>query len=266
MQNVAVSPMPRVVAQPGRLGGPVLGAFIDALEWDDAVSRLVEWGARRESRYVCIVNVHSVVTGSQDAAFLDVLNKADMNTPDGAPVAWSLRAMGFPSQQRISGQELMHLYLAEAERCGQSVFFYGSTEATLERLRAALLELFPKLKIAGMVSPPFRSLSAEEDQAYVQQINASGASLVFVGLGCPKQEQWMADHRGRIQAVMVGVGAAFDYSAGTLKRAPLWMRSAGLEWLHRLLSEPRRLAKRYFVTNTVFVVKTFKAMVLGVRS
>jgi len=237
-----------------REGATVIGAFIDALSWDEALGRLIAWGGARESRYVCICNAHSVVTATQDPAFRDVIEKADTATPDGMPVAWMLRRLGFAGQQRINGPDLMWRYLAEAERLGQVVFFYGSQDETLEQLKAAMAKSFPALRVGGMVSPPFRALSAAEDQAYVDQINNAGTAVLFVGLGCPKQEKWMAEHRGRVNAVMVGVGAAFDYHAGTITRAPLWMQRNGLEWLHRLCSEPRRLWRRYFVTNTLFVL------------
>ena len=244
-----------------RTRGEVLGALIDVLSWSDAVSSLVIWGEARASKYVCICNVHSVVTARQDPEFAEVIRLADMATPDGAPVAWTLRQQGHATQTRINGPDLMWRYLGEAERRGQVVFFYGSASETLDKLKKALLRTFPKLKIGGMESPPFRELSAEEDQAYVDQINAAGTAVVFVGLGCPKQEKWMAAHKGRIHAVMVGVGAAFDYHAGTIQRAPMWMQRNGLEWLHRLASEPKRLWKRYLVTNTVFVVQTSRALV-----
>jgi N-acetylglucosaminyldiphosphoundecaprenol N-acetyl-beta-D-mannosaminyltransferase len=148
----------------------------------------------------------------------------------------------------------MWKYLSVAQSNQQKVFFYGSTESTLRKLRDVLRAQFPRLQIAGIYSPPFRPLSAEEDAQIVQNINRSGANIVFVGLGCPKQEKWMADHRGRIHAVMLGVGAAFDYHAGVIKRAPLWWQRHGLEWLYRLLSEPRRLFKRYLITNTLFLI------------
>lgn len=236
-----------------RNGRPILEAFIEALTWDEAVSRIVRWGAARESRYVCVCNVHSVVTTTQDIEFKVAVNNADMATPDGAPVAWALRRLGHPGQERINGPDLMMKYLSEAERRGQVVFFYGSTEATLAQLRAALLRRFPKLRIGGVCAPPFHPLSKEEDDRIVRLINESGAQVVFVGLGCPKQEKWMAAHRGRIRAVMIGVGAAFDYHSGVVKRAPLWWQQHGLEWLYRLGSEPRRLFKRYLVTNTLFI-------------
>jgi len=203
---------------------------------------------------VCICNVHSVVTASRDAAFGRVVNEADMSTPDGAPVAWVLRRLGHIGQQRINGPDLMWRYCEQAEARGEPVFFYGGTEETLAQLKLKLLTAFPALTVAGSISPPFRALTPDEDTAIVEQINASGAGVVFVSLGCPKQELWMAAHRGRIHAVMIGVGAAFDYHAGTIKRAPKWMQDCGLEWFHRLVSEPRRLWKRYLVTNTLFVL------------
>lgn len=236
-----------------RDGRAILEAFIDAVTWDEAISRILRWGAARESRYVCICNVHSVVTTTRDVEFKVAVNNADMATPDGAPIAWALRSLGHAGQERINGPDLMMKYLAEAERQGQIVYFYGSTETTLAELRTALAREFPALRIGGTCSPPFRQLTSEEDEAMVRAINDSGANVVFVGLGCPKQEKWMADHRGRIQAVMVGVGAAFDYHSGVVKRAPLWWQQHGLEWLYRLGSEPRRLFKRYMVTNTLFI-------------
>ncbi|HVL75188.1 MAG TPA: WecB/TagA/CpsF family glycosyltransferase [Noviherbaspirillum sp.] len=245
-----------------REGKPVLEAFIDAMTWSEAISRIAGWAAARESRYVCICNVHSVVTTTRDVEFKIAVNNADMATPDGAPIAWALRHLGHTGQQRINGPDLMWKYLAEAERRDQSVFFYGSTEATLERLRLTLARKFPLLRIAGCYSPPFRSLSREEDEQIVRMINDSGANVVFVGLGCPKQEKWMADHRGRVQAVMIGVGAAFDYHAGVLKRAPVWWQNHGLEWLFRLGAEPRRLFRRYMVTNTLFVFGFLRQVVV----
>jgi N-acetylglucosaminyldiphosphoundecaprenol N-acetyl-beta-D-mannosaminyltransferase len=238
-----------------RKGKPILEAFIDALSWDDAIGQIMQWGEKHESRYVCICNVHSVVTTTSDIEFKIAVNSADMATPDGAPVDWALRRLGFSMQERINGPDLMWKYLAEAERVGQTVFFYGSTPITLEKLGKELAKHFPHLRVGGLHAPPFRPLATQEDEAIVNMINASGANVVFVGLGCPKQEKWMAEHRGRINAVMIGVGAAFDYHSGMVKRAPLWWQNNGLEWLYRLGSEPRRLFKRYMVTNTLFIVR-----------
>ena len=233
---------------------PVLGVPIDALSAQTAVQRIAEWAQRRESRVVCICNAHSVVTAAHDPAFMRALQAADMATPDGAPVAWMLRRQGVAGQQRVSGPDLMLDCCAQLAQQGVSIFLYGSSPATLDALQRALRVREPGLHIAGAHSPPFRALTAAEDTAVVDHIHASGAGVVWVSLGCPKQELWMAAHRGRVQAVMVGVGAAFNFHAGTVRRAPLWMREHGLEWLYRLASEPRRLWRRYLLTNTAFLV------------
>ena len=238
----------------------VIGAPIDVLSSAQAVQRISAWGRAHESRYVCICNVHSVVTASQDAGFSKVISEADMATPDGAPVAWMLRRLGARDQSRVSGPDLMLEYCEHAVRTGESIFLFGSTDDTLQLLISKLKERWPTLRIAGSYSPPFRKISAEEDAAHVAMINQSGADTVWVSLGCPKQEQWMAQHRGQIHAVMIGVGAAFDFHAGKGVRAPAWMRNIGMEWLHRLMSEPRRLWRRYQVTNCLFIVKAFEQL------
>ena len=240
-----------------RRTGKVLNSSIDLLSWSVALQRIALWSSKHESRYVCICNVHSVVTAGQDVEFGRIVEGADMATPDGAPVAKMLRAQGFVAQQRINGPDLMWRYCEQAALRGESIYLYGGEPKTLELLQKRLKTTFPGLLIAGAFSPPFRAATAEEDEADVARINFSGAGTVWVSLGCPKQELWMAAHRGRVNAVMIGVGAAFDYHAGTINRAPRWMQNSGLEWLHRLCSEPRRLWKRYLVTNTVFL---FKAM------
>ena len=231
----------------------VIGSPIDTVTWSQALERLSSWAAAGQSRYVCICNVHSVVTARQDEVFAKIIREADMATPDGAPVAWLMRRLGSLGQERINGPDLMWRYCAEAARRDESIYLYGGQQSTLDILQRTLLAHFPGLKIAGAYSPPFRALTPEEDTAVVEAIKASGAGTVWVSLGCPKQEKWMAEHRGRINAVMIGVGAAFDYHAGTIQRAPRWMQRNGLEWLHRLCSEPRRLWKRYLVTNTLFI-------------
>lgn len=241
----------------------VLGTAINSLTWEAAIAQICAWGEKRESRYICICNVHSVVTAQRDFEFRTILNNADMATADGAPIAWVISHLQKKvKQERINGPDLMWRYLARAEQLQQRPFFYGGNENTLQKLIGAIQVSFPKLQIAGAYSPPFRPLSSEEDQDNVDMINQSGAHLVFVGLGCPKQERWMAAHRGNIQAVMVGVGAAFDYQAGTVKRAPLSWQKHGFEWLYRLLMEPRRLFRRYMVTNSLFVIEITKQLIL----
>jgi len=245
-----------------RTTGQVLGARIDVISWEGALDRLLGWAHAHESRFVTICNVHVVVSASRDAAYREIINGSDMATPDGAPVAWMLRRQGFANQSRISGPDVMWALCERAAKEDLPIYCYGSTDATLALLDARLRAAFPALKVS-MESPPFRALTTEENAAAVARINASGAGIVFVGLGCPKQERWMAEHRGRdaldesplrVNAVMIGVGAAFDFHAGTVQRAPAWMRDNGLEWLHRLASEPGRLWKRYLVTNTLFIL------------
>ncbi len=238
----------------------VLGSYIDALSWDDALERINAWARRRESRYVCACNVHSLVTGSLEPAFREIINSADMALPDGMPVAWSLRKLGFPQQQRINGPDLMWRLCESAAASGRGLFFYGGSPRTLAQLKRKLSAFMPALKIAGMNSPPYRPQSEAEDREIVELINASGADIVFIGLGCPKQERWMAQHRGKIRAVMIGVGAAFDYHADTLKRAPAWMQQGGLEWLYRLMQEPKRLWHRYLIGNTTFTLRIVRQL------
>lgn len=241
----------------------VLGSQIDSLSMDDTLNKILEWGHARESKYIAISNVHVVVTARREADFQRVINGANMATPDGAPIAWMLRRSGCIGQQRVSGPDLMWALCERCEAEKLPVYFYGSTEDTLSLMADRLLAAFPRLLIAGLDSPPFRLLSDEENALTVARINSSAAGVVFVGLGCPKQEQWMADRRGYVNAVMIGVGAAFDFHAGTLARAPEWMQNNGLEWLHRLYSEPRRLWKRYLVTNTLFLFHAARQLISG---
>jgi N-acetylglucosaminyldiphosphoundecaprenol N-acetyl-beta-D-mannosaminyltransferase len=247
---------------PPRERGSVIGVPIDVITWDEAIARLTRWSRARESRVVCVCAVHSVVTAHDDAEFRGIIRKADMATPDGAPVAFMLRRTGFAGQQRINGPDLMWKYCERAQHNGEKIFLYGGQPEVLEKLTAVLKTRFPGIAVVGAYSPPFRDLTEQEDEVIVGKINASGAGVVWVGLGCPKQERWMEAHRGRINAVMVGVGAAFDYHAGTLRRAPVWMQRRGLEWLYRLGHEPRRLWKRYLSSNTTFVLAAARQLAL----
>jgi len=239
----------------------VIGSSIDIVSWQSAIARLGAWSRERASRVVCICNAHSLVTARIDRDFADVLARAETCMADGAPVAWMLRRLGHSDQQRINGPDLMWRYCEWAAANGESIYLYGGAEATLSALQVRLISAFPGLVIAGAASPPFRPISVEEDAAAVAIINASGAGTVWVSLGCPKQEFWMDSHRGQVNATMVGVGAAFDYHAGTVRRAPAWAQRAGLEWLHRLASEPRRLWRRYLFTNTYFVFAAIRQLI-----
>jgi N-acetylglucosaminyldiphosphoundecaprenol N-acetyl-beta-D-mannosaminyltransferase len=182
------------------------------------------------------------------------MNAADLVTPDGMPLVWGLRLLGIRTAARVYGPDLTPHLLEAAAREGIPVGFYGATDAVLEKLLRAVGSRYPSLRVAYAWAPPFRALTREEDRAATTLINDSGARILFVGLSTPKQERWMAAHRGRVEAVMLGVGAAFDFLAGTKRQAPRWMMRAGLEWLFRLASEPRRLARRYLKHNPRFLI------------
>ena len=188
------------------------------------------------------------------AEFRGVVNRADLVTPDGVPLVWTMRLLGVQGQERVYGPDLTVCVAEAAAKSGVPVGFFGGTPEALKGIIRNLEARFPEMQVAYAFSPPFRPLNSDEDAEIVAKINASGARILFVGLGCPKQERWMAAHVGRVQAVMLGVGAAFDFHAGTIRQAPHWMQRNGLEWLFRLLAEPKRLWKRYLINNPRYVV------------
>jgi N-acetylglucosaminyldiphosphoundecaprenol N-acetyl-beta-D-mannosaminyltransferase len=238
----------------------VIGVPIHRVSAQQAMGTILGWARAPAGRCVCLCNVHSVVTASREPAFHAVLSQADLALPDGAPVAWMMRRSGVPDQRRVSGPDLMLDLCAEASRTGVPIFLYGSTDSNLRALAQALHARWPALRIAGWHAPPFRAATEQEDQDDVQRIIDSGARLVFVSLGCPKQEAWMAAHQARVPAVMLGVGAAFDFHSGRLRRAPALLRRMGLEWAYRLAQEPRRLGMRYASTNAAFLLKAARQL------
>ncbi len=223
----------------------ILGVRVDAVTYESATAQIIEWARERGSRYVCVASVHGIIEASQDDTFKGVLNGADINTPDGMPLVFGLRRLGEGTASRVYGPDLTLQVCRKAAENNVSIALFGGTEKSLETFVAFLRSSFPKLRIAAAISPPFRPLTDEEDAAYVQEINGSGAGIVLVGIGCPKQEKWMAAHREHIRGVMIGVGAAFDFHSGRVPQAPNWMQRAGLEWSFRLASEPKRLWRRY---------------------
>jgi N-acetylglucosaminyldiphosphoundecaprenol N-acetyl-beta-D-mannosaminyltransferase len=243
----------------------VFDSSIDAISWDAIVRRIRTWALRHESRYVCFCNVHSLMVGQRDAGFRDAVLHADTAAPDGMPVAWLMRRRGVLRQERIDGPGLMWRFAEQAALDDTPVFLYGATDSTVKKLVDNFHYAYPGLNIVGAYSPPFRPLTTDEEDDVVDRIVASGAAVVFVGLGCPRQELWMSRISWRIPAVLVGVGAAFDYHAGTLKRAPRWLQQLGLEWLFRLCAEPRRLWRRYFSANFGFLYQVVRDFVLGRR-
>ena len=203
-------------------------------------------------KYICVSNVHTTVMAHDNPAYRNVQNSAAIALPDGKPLSVVSRKRGYTEAERVTGPDLMGELFAREN--GLKHFFYGDKEETLQILQQKLKEKYPDIQIAGMISPPFRSLSQEEERAYIQQINDSGADIIWIGLGAPKQENWMYEHQGMLHGVMIGVGAGFSYHAGLIKRAPEWMQKMSLEWLYRLMQDPVRLFKRYFTTNLKFLL------------
>ena len=226
---------------------------VDATSYEDAGDRVIAWAKAGESRSVCVAAVSSVMAARDDEHFRTVLEQADLVTADGMPLVWGLRWLGVPSATRVYGPELTPAILAKAAAEGIPVAFVGGTPTVLKALTTRLSHRFPSLAIAYKISPPFNGSTVEQEEEIAGAIQASGARIVFVGLGCPKQEVWMARQRGKVQAVMVGVGAAFDFLAGVKPQAPTILRRSGLEWLFRLATEPRRLWSRYLRQNPRFV-------------
>jgi len=231
----------------------ILGLRVDATSYADATTQVLAAARAAESRCVCVANVHLVMEALGHPAYQQIIADADLVTPDGVPLVWALRCLGVRGQERVYGPTLTLHVCEAAAREGVPVGFYGGSPETLEALARNLTARFPALRIAYSHSPPFRPLTEDEDRQVVAAIAGSGARILFVGLGCPKQEEWMAAHKGRVRAVMLGVGAAFDFHAGTKRQAPHWMMRCGLEWLFRLASEPRRLWWRYLYHNPRFL-------------
>lgn len=232
----------------------ILGTRIDATSYPAATAQILAWARAASSRYVCLATVNNVIAARDSAAYAAVMEQADLVTSDGMPLVWALQALGIPSATRVYGPDLTPLVLDAAAREGIPVALYGGSPATLARFQDVLRQRFPDLYIAYAEAPPFRPPTAYEDQRTTAAMAASGARIVFVGLGSPKQDTWMHAHRDRIPAVMLGVGAAFDFIAGVKPQAPEWMQRNGLEWAFRLATEPRRLWSRYLKQNPRFAV------------
>ena len=244
----------------------VLGVGISAIDIAAAVASLDRWIEQRGAHYVCVTGVHGVMESQRDPELRRIHNDADMVTPDGMPLVWIGKATGNRHMQRVYGPDLLLAACAVSRADRPRHLFLGSTPIVVENLARRLQARFPQLNVCGTISPPFHALSDADDAQLVRSINLATPDIVWVGLGTPKQERWMATHLGRIDApVMIGVGAAFDFLSGHKRQAPRWMQRAGLEWLFRLASEPRRLARRYLVNNPAFVWQVLM-QALGVRT
>lgn len=235
---------------------------VDAVEFDAAARTILSWAAAPASEsagalrgcYVCAANVHMTMLAHDDPAFRSVINAADLVLPDGQPVAWALRILGLPQRRRVRvTPDLVLQLFAGAEARHVKVGLYGGSAETLRAFVSRLHDYYPRLDLAYAWDPPFRPLTRDEDVKQTEQIRASGTQLLLVGLGCPKQERWMAEHYGELQCVLVGVGAAFDMLGGKTRNAPVWMQERGLEWVFRLASEPRRLWRRHVMNDPRFL-------------
>lgn len=249
--HAAIAELPR----PEPATFDVLGVRVHAVQIPEMIRRMQQWIAEGpRGRYVTLTNVHAIMEAQAQPAFRQALNQAASVCPDGMPLVWVGRRSGYRLPRRVYGPDLLWDFCRASERRGYSHFFYGGGPGVARRLAAELAARFPGVRVAGCYSPPFRPLSPEEDAAVVRRINDAAPDLLWVGLGCPKQEFWMHQHAGLLRVpVMLGVGQAFDIYAGNLRQAPRWMREHGLEWLFRLCLEPRRLGKRYLVHNSRFV-------------
>lgn len=242
----------------------VLGMRVDATSYEDAARRVARWAAERRSAYVCVATVHMVMEAFDSASFQRVVNGADLVTPDGRPLVWALKAFGVKGASQVRGTDLTSRVVERTAREGIPVGLYGGTPELLDSFVEILRERHPGVEVACKIAPPFRPLTPEEDEEVTREIVASGARVVLVGIGCPKQERWMAEHKDRIPAVMLGVGAAFDFHTGRIRQAPRWMQASGLEWAFRLAMDPRRLWKRYARHNPRFVAN-FLLQLAGLR-
>lgn len=231
--------------------------------FQDFIQKIIQLSVQKQSSYVCVANVHMCIETYKDERFAEIVNNADLVTPDGKPLVFGLKWLYDIEQDKVSGPDLMPSLLAEAEKENLSVFFYGATQEVLNQLIEFCKQKYPDLKIAGVISPPFRKLTETEELADINVINRSKANLVFVALGCPKQEVWMNRMKGKINAVMLGVGGAFPMLVGAEKRAPIWMQENGLEWFFRLAQDPKRLFKRYLVTNSWFIYLLTREKLMG---
>ena len=231
----------------------ILGVQVAVTDMNKTLSFLRDNLNELRGEYICVSNVHTTVMAYEDECYRKIQNEAAMVLPDGKPLSVLERKLGgFREAGKVPGPDLMPKVFSLSEEMGYRHFFYGSTEQTLKMLESNLVKKYPNIQIAGMYAPPFRRLTEEENQEIIQKINVVKPDFLWVGLGAPKQEVWMAEHKGKISAVMIGVGAGFDFHAGVVKRAPVWMQKYGLEWLYRLTQDPKRLWKRYVVTNNKF--------------
>jgi N-acetylglucosaminyldiphosphoundecaprenol N-acetyl-beta-D-mannosaminyltransferase len=242
----------------------ILNVKISAVNINEVCAAIEDLIRRKGREYICVCPVSTIMECQADTKVLESVNASFLATPDGMPVVWLGKLKGYKNINRVYGPDLLLRMCQISEEKGYRNYFYGSTPEVLEKLLDNLRKMFPGLAISGAYSPPFRSLIEEEDKKNIEMLNAADSDIIWVGLGSPKQDIWMSQHRGLLNStVMIGVGAAFDFIAGIKKQAPFWMQKSGLEWFFRLINEPARLWKRYLVGNSVFLCLICRDFILG---
>ena len=231
----------------------ILGVNIAVTNMTDTIKQITDNLDKWRGKYICVSNVHTTITAYENEEYRDVQNGAVMALPDGGPLSSYARKRGHKEAERVTGPDLMQEILKMSDEHNWKHFFYGSSQDTLDKLKEAIKTGYKNVEVVGMISPPYRELTEEEDAEYIKTINAANPDFVWIGLGAPKQEIFMNAHENKINALMLGVGAAFDYESGKLKRAPQWMQKHDLEWVYRLMQDPKRLFRRYLVTNLRFI-------------
>jgi N-acetylglucosaminyldiphosphoundecaprenol N-acetyl-beta-D-mannosaminyltransferase len=231
----------------------ILKMRVDETSVNRVVDLVAEWSDDNQSRYICVSNVHMCIEVFDSDNFREMVNNADIVVPDGKPLVIGSRLLGKTNSQQVRGADLTRSLLELSNKKGLNVGFYGGTELALNRIRELIEKKYPNIKLNCLISPPYRELTEKEDADNIAYINKSGVQILFVGLGCPKQEKWMAIHKGKVNSVMIGVGAVFDFLSGTKREAPKFIQDIGMEWFFRLLSEPKRLWKRYLIYNPRFI-------------
>lgn len=243
----------------------VLGVKISATTIDDAITTIEDWVEHQEPQYVCICCVNNIMSAQDDPAYMELVNNAGLRTPDGMPLVWLSRRAGHKQVTRCYGPDLMLALCARSAETGHRHYFYGGGPGVAGELAGNLTSRFPGLHIAGVHTPPMLANGQMESQTTIDEINASGADIVWVGLNSPKQDWWVANHRPLLNApVLIPVGAAFDFHSGRVRQAPRWIRHSGLEWLFRLSQDPKRLWRRYVIYNSRFVGKLITQRLLEV--
>lgn len=240
----------------------IINSFISIGKYQNFLNEILLLGKNQISSYICISNVHMLVEGYKDTSFQIIINQANLATPDGMPLVKAIRWLYGIEQERVAGMDLMPDLMRISAQRNLSIYLYGSTDQILSKVIQKALSDFPNIIICGSYAPPFRELTSQENNDIIEQINHTNPNFVFVALGCPKQEKWMSEQKGKIHSCMIGFGGAFEVYAGVKDRAPLWMQNASLEWFYRLKQDPKRLWKRYLYTNSLFVLLLSKQIII----